>query len=777
MTKPLARLLVALTLTSLLLSLAPFSARACSPEPLQAVFSYSKHPDLPLDAFARGRLGVLKNTYARSYLLVAYRYMMNADLNAAEQQAVVSLWNERLENSWEHEEKQEDALKVWLAARGKVSGIGQEPPQVNIYRRTSSTNYYSYLNCQRDSFAAAARTLNERIAKYGADNPVVKNWVAAQDQVFANCSSGEATIPAPLPADADALARADRNYQIAAANFYAAHFDEAKTLFDQIAQDNSSPYAKLASYLAARALIRKASLNSDDGKVDKETLSQAETQLERVIADENLRETHAAARRMLNLVRYRLEPEKRLQELARDILRPNSEPTIRQDLWDFTLLLDRFGENNDESATDKEDESRELPEVIRSLEVADWAFTIQGAGRGAAAHAVQKWTETRSLPWLVAALINARRDTPQLEELIVAGERIEPNSHAFSTVAYHIVRLLAGAGKYDEARRKLDSVLSNKSDLPPSAVSDFTSQRMTLARNLKEFLRYAPRTPVGFTYDYSGNELPESAGDISKDEAAREYASNSRPLFDTDAVTALNAAMPLNVLAQAATSDALPAHLRRELAIAVWVRAALLDDVEQGRAVVPVLQTLAPELREHLAAYELADSVEAKRFAILFAALKLPGLRPLVNEGLGRMMSIAERDIYRDNWWCAFNKSDDEQIYNNAALTTEQNKQPALAPVFLTQQQRAQAQRELTALAGLGTGPNYLCRQTVLWARAHPNDARVPEALHLAVRSTRYGCVDKDTEQFSRTAFQLLHSRYGRTAWAARTPYWFKGYE
>ncbi|MBA2339791.1 MAG: hypothetical protein H0V88_05310, partial [Pyrinomonadaceae bacterium] len=158
---------------------------------------------------------------------------------------------------------------------------------------------------------------------------------------------------------------------------------------------------------------------------------------------------------------------------------------------------------------------------------------------------------------------------------------------------------------------------------------------------------------------------------------------------------------------------------------------------------------------------------------------KNPGLRPLVNVGVGRLMAVTERDSFRDNWWCAFSepKTDAEQIYSAAAATTAQNKRPMHAPVFLTEAQRSAAARELERLASLGAGPNYLARQAVLWAKANPNDPRAPEALHLAVRSTRYGCVDKETEQASRAAFQLLHSRYGGSVWAKRTPYWFKGYE
>ena len=48
---------------------------------------------------------------------------------------------------------------------------------------------------------------------------------------------------------------------------------------------------------------------------------------------------------------------------------------------------------------------------------------------------------------------------------------------------------------------------------------------------------------------------------------------------------------------------------------------------------------------------------------------------------------------------------------------------------------------------------------------------RVPEALHLAVRATRYGCTDDETGQWSSKAFQLLRRRYPKSEWAAKTKY------
>ena len=55
----------------------------------------------------------------------------------------------------------------------------------------------------------------------------------------------------------------------------------------------------------------------------------------------------------------------------------------------------------------------------------------------------------------------------------------------------------------------------------------------------------------------------------------------------------------------------------------------------------------------------------------------------------------------------------------------------------------------------------------------HPDDERVPEALYLAVRSTRFGCTGPSTAKLSKQAFEILHTKYSKTPWAEKTKYWY----
>jgi hypothetical protein len=756
------RILLIITLAvSVIVATRPIEA--CGPFVLRQVFTYDVHPDFPLAKFAAGELGVLQPTYARSYLFVAYRYFAGAPLDAAEQKAVTAMWDERLGSS--EEPPSEDSLKSWLDARAKVSAAAK--PEISVVRTIDKKDFYlNYLNCAADSFKNAAATLNRLIEKYGAASPEAKDWVATQDQVFASCEKEQA-LPGPANVSASPIIRANRVYQIAAANFYAGNFDQAEAQFNAIAADTVSPWRALAPYLVARTLIRKATLSGGRNQEDQATLGRAEAQLRKVLADRAESALHASARGLLNYVRLRLAPEERLKELGSSLLKKSAGMTFKQDLIDYTRLLDRLVGDDEES--DKQKTFAQLPAALHADDLSDWALTFQVQDAAALEHALQKWEKTSSTPWLVAALAKINAAHPKAAALLEAAARIKPGSAAFASVTYHTLRLSIEAGRQDAARKQLDALLAaNAARLTPSAFNQFMALRMKVAANLDEFLKYAQRIPAGFTYDEDGREL---AADLTDDNEKPKPSARNKLSWDDDATRALNEAMPLAVLQEAALNTTLPAHLRRELAIAVWVRAALLDDEARATELAATVAALAPELKEPLNAYLAAADKPAKKFAAIYLILKYPGTRPNVDEGTGRTVDLDKIDDYRNNWWCEYGRSvnPDNPTARPAVKTS------ATGPAFLSAAQKTAASTEWKRLAALGTAPNYLCAQTIKWATVKPDDPRAPEALHLAVRSTRYGCTNEQTGTLSKQAYDLLHRKYPKSEWAQKTKYWFKG--
>ena len=740
------------------LCLLPSRTSACGPFFTDALFVFTKHADFPLEQFASGKLGIVQPTWARSYLVVAYRTLSANPLSEREAKGMTSLWKKRLNLS--DDSGSEATPKSWTDARKKVPGA-PEMAEVQVYRnREKPHEYEEFLNCQNEAFTTATATLEERIKIYGADSPKIREWLAAQDIVFSNCHEGN-KLPEPT-SDQDPLVRADRAYQTAAANFYATNYDLARQQFDAIAKEKSSMYRIVAPYLAARSLLRKGSF-ADKPEDAQPSLSEAEERLNAMLKDSTLKFAHHGAQRLLNLVRVRLHPQEKAHELAAQIVKKDSAEDFEQTVWDYTYLLDKLIGEDDEG------KQPPVPAGMTSDDLTDWIIAIQSNNPKIGAHSMERWQKTKSVPWLAAALVNGDGKDARSNELLTAAAAVTPSSPAFSTVAFHRARLLKETGRVDEGRAVLDQVLAgDRKQFTISTVNLFLSQRMLFANNLDAFLRDAQREAAGFSDNDDGREIPEDPKE------AEQTAKGAKVFFDLDAANIFNKAMPAAMFKDAARSNVLPPNLRKDVAQAAFARAALVDDYQSAAQAAVVLQEYYPQTKEFLTAYERATTPEARRFAAAFISLKFPGLRPYVSAGVGRTTAVDEVDSYRDNYWCtqppvpqAVPLGDEDPQETNKA-------RPVAVPVFLKAGQSLGA-RQFAAMQALGAAPNYLCKVAIEWATANPNDPRSPEALHLAVRSTRYGCTDKETGKWSKAAFDLLHKRYPNTKWANATKYWFNG--
>jgi hypothetical protein len=213
--------------------------------------------------------------------------------------------------------------------------------------------------------------------------------------------------------------------------------------------------------------------------------------------------------------------------------------------------------------------------------------------------------------------------------------------------------------------------------------------------------------------------------------------------------------------------------------MSAWVRSVLLGDEKTATLITPILQELAPELKQPLQVYLDARDPRARTFAAVFLLLKFPGMRPYVQTGFGRLQALGKLDNLRDNWWCPFDpglNSASPGYYRQASILTEPLRllyaDGAPQAQFLSADERARGRREWAEISKMAPAPDYLAGQTVEWARSNPTDPRAPEALHLAVRATRYGC-DVGKSGSSKEAFQLLHRRYPDSDWARKTKYYY----
>jgi hypothetical protein len=370
----------------------------------------------------------------------------------------------------------------------------------------------------------------------------------------------------------------------------------------------------------------------------------------------------------------------------------------------------------------------------------------------------------------------ASGDDAAAGELIAAAQKVAPESPAYATVAFHSIRLMEESKHTVEARAALDKLLARRaSAIPESSLNLFRAERMKVAAAWSEFLKYSVRMSVG-----SAVAFTQYAGDAQPDmEEPHPPQTKPRPGFDVDAARILNEQVPVNLLLDAARREILPQPMRREIAMAGWVRGILLSDEKAARSFAPVLQDLAPELRPGLQAYLDASDSRARGFAAVFLILRNPGMRPYVQVGFGRTTAVNRIDDFRDNWWCSFAPATNTGLpgyYRNASIMgaplRELYENGAPRAQFLSPDETARGQREWSELAKLPPAPDYLAAQAVEWVRSNAGDPRAPEALHLAVRATRYGCSEERTP-FSKQAFDLLHKQYPNSEWAQKTKYWY----
>lgn len=752
------------------------SAFACGPFSLDVLFSLKKHPDLPLEPYTNGSSGIVPPSFGPMSLVLFYRQLNGLSLTKSERSQVIAAMENKIfylsgtddpSHSGASGDQKIGPLDIWIAARAKVT---EEKVSLETSKRDG---YFYYVNCLPDSFRNAAKTLETRVAKYGVSADT-KEWLKAQDAVFTNCEN-LGSLPEDLTAGAEWL-RKDRAYQIAAAKFYQGKLAEARTDLQAISSDPNSIWKNTARFVAARSYVREASFlgSPDDQGQDKtvdakrnDLLQKAVDALQEILRDASISEFHGSASRLLGLAKFRMLPVERRKELAGVLSASGENKNLFNDLTDYAILLDRItstASDTGRAIEQKEAEKagkeygydydlklRDIPAADRTDELTDWIFTFKAADT--ASIAFDRWKKSGSLPWFVAAISKAAPGSTPAAELLGEAAKIKPDSPAFPTVRFHQIRLMTGAGRTDEARKRFDEI-SDLGRMPLSTQNSFLSQRMIFSTDLEDFLKFAQRKPVMFTWDEADREEPESLGEESNLKA---WA--NRTMFDADGAAFLNEKVPLSVLKKAAVSSQVPPHLKKMLVAAVWTRAFVLKNAEVEREFAPMMASVTKDSMPLFGKYASAVGPADREASALIAILRNPVVEPYVETGYGREdSSPADIDSIRGNWWCVEDHADKLGI---------------VFPSFLTPEQVEEAKREKAKIAENGESATMLTRRALEFAAKYANHPRTPEILHLAVRSTRYGCKDDSTGKFSKQAFDLLHNRYKTSSWAKNTPYWF----
>lgn len=740
------------------------TASACGPDFSPDVFVRANRPDLPRQ-YVEGHLGLLRPSYPRADLLVAYRYLNDGTLDATEQQAWAPTYGQD-EPEWMQAEQATYAaandasnastpLAQWVKARAAFPDAPPGPIGQQRAYKVKLTNGYEYdasfLNCADDTFRTAAATLRDRASRWGANSPYLLDWLQAQDQVLSNCGEGK-NIPSSAPENSPPLLVSDRAYQTAAAHLYSMAFPEAEQEFLAISRDKASPWQPIAGYLAARTMIRqaffaKSGIGYGEASYDTSLMQSAGQQLREYLDKSPSPAFRQAAEAQLALVRIRTEPDARAKELAVLVAGPAHDSNYSHNLRDLLWLIDKetpsglraqpeLGEVPDKehpgnyrpiteaealaAADSQRAKAYEATAKLRSFAPAiDWVLTLQSLAPQAATHALAQWRSTHSTPWLVAALTLAPEDAQPPADLLAA--TVADSSPAWQTVAYHHARLLLIAGQFAEAREALDNDLQHLHQQPlPSSINAFRGLRMAAAPMLEDFLAYAPRTTLLVT---SQEHFAVTQCQEAMKQPGRHYNCPQQvdpTQLDADAVAILNTQAPLSVWLRVAQSPALSSQIRGAVAMDGWARATLLQDSASAAAFLPLLP---PDLRSQATGTALGP---------LMALARNPGLLPNLNAGTQRAYAYDFVESYRDNW-------------NYGTATS------AKTPVaFLTPEERREGEAQAKVLASI----HYVAlgQKILKQVQSSPGDPRNAEALFLVLRMIRYGCTEPASASLKQVA-------------------------
>jgi hypothetical protein len=712
----------------ILLFATPTALDSCAIAAPEPVFMTVHRPADPDGEFMKGKIGVIVPAFDRTYLIAAYRYLSGRTITAHDADAFRDAAPQPLVSVFPI------GSSSWDAARKALPGA-LPTSYLSVYKQRAGPTYQQdYRNCLDDAFLTAASTLQDRASRWGTDSANLREWLAAQDEVFQNCSGKTASIPKDPDAAMDPLLSADREYQIAAAHFYAGEWEQARRWFKRVSENADSPWREIAPYLIARVYLREGIVDEKAG-----ALEEAHRGFQAIVNDPAQQEWQGPSANLLDFAALRIRSEERLRQYAAEISGERPAEDLAGPLLDFKFLFDHTDDHLKLAATS---------------DLADWLLAMRGEPHDGGAHVLDRWRNSHNNAWLIAALSQpwpfADAD---LSELVQTARNIKPENPGYESAAYYGIDAEVRRGHRDEARQWTDQVLTGK--LLLSSRNRILSQRLRLVRNWNEFLLFAPRQPEPNLAFYDGDEVNQ-AGDWVK----------SGELFDVDSTLALNRNVPLLLLADGAHNPRLPKHLQTALAQAGFVRSLVLGRSAQMRDFMQRIVELNPAAAGPAKEILSAPDAPAAHFAGILLLLRTSAPEGMIESGAE--MSDYHRANYAGSIYWGFGQPPQQERARNTSVDLG----------FLTPLQRSQGDLEWKTLQDRAEcGATYAENEAIQWAMKHPDDNRVPEALHFVVQATFRGCGDRvagRVGKLSHQAFQLLHQRYPNSEWTKKTKYWYK---
>jgi hypothetical protein len=438
---------------------------------------------------------------------------------------------------------------------------------------------------------------------------------------------------------------------------------------------------------------------------------------------------------------------------------------------------------------------------------------FETARESALSHSIDRWRGAHDLTWLIAALSLADEDDPQAPELLRAADQVPPSDPAWISVQHHILRLTLNHVSAADSRRRLDAILAS-GNLSVSDRNVFDAQRAQVADDLDDFVRFAMRKRLcvgADIIDYEGNTPPacvRERWDLSEvqpsgiydgigDKGAVGLGEDARAIIDR---------APLADRIALSRDARLPAKLRLDIAMTSYGRAVQLQNNAAIDKLANELASLLPIMSRDFRAIPRAQPGPDKRFAEFLVLAKIPGIRnDLVDYVRPEGAHIADFQVHWTDWVILrrpdaaaappplVGYQEDGTGFEGYVQGTWPDAITDLtclgecgrgsAPLRMPDFIRASAAKASDERAfffktdhlydqpppPMPEGAVDVWDEMLTYAEAHRTDPRVPEALHWLVHVGHFGGSHNHS---GRRAFKLLHARYPKSEWTAKTPYY-----
>lgn len=332
-------------------------------------------PDIALNHYQTGELGIVLPSYDRTYLYAAWRAVALGPQElkkAANPQGGLLRANGSRVGGWLDAKEGAKVYAAWQAAVDAALKRVPTPPVKDDMLAAG------YLNCPLGSYSFATATLSDLARRADATPARLQGWISTQKQVFKFCGDNpggprreygqpKPVIPAlaALPAGEALYWRQMQQYQLASAAFYDENYALSGKLYADIAATDQHPLRPWGAYLSLRSQARAATFVPENDAAaggatkaavggatkaaaagalqsPQQKLAAIQASAEQILRDPALASLQEATRAIVRSAQASLTPEARYLELGRLLDDPRANPYLDDHLGDWRVLASQL---------------------------------------------------------------------------------------------------------------------------------------------------------------------------------------------------------------------------------------------------------------------------------------------------------------------------------------------------------------------------------------------------------------------------------------------------